>query len=179
MNALKPLRRAALVKADGQFAEWPVDAPLALDNGARLGPYRVAYETYGELNAARTNAILVCHALTGDQFVAGTHPVTGKPGWWSRLVGPGRPVDTNRFFIVCANVIGGCMGSTGPGDENPATGAPYGLDFPVITVADIVRAQAALIERLGIEKLFCVLGGSFGGMQVLQWAADYPDRVAN
>jgi homoserine O-acetyltransferase/O-succinyltransferase len=150
---------------------------MRLDSGRVFGPFTVAYQTYGTLDADRANAILVCHALTGDQFVAETHPVTGKPGWWERMVGPGRPVDTDRFFVICANVLGGCMGTTGPRDIDPARGLPYGLDFPVITIGDMVRAQALLLDHLGIEKLFAVVGGSMGGMQALQWAASYPDRV--
>jgi homoserine O-acetyltransferase len=150
---------------------------LKLDCGGVLAPLTVAYQTYGALNAAKTNAVLVCHALTGDQFAAEPHPVTGRPGWWARVIGPDRPVDTNRFFVICANVIGGCMGSTGPKSTDPATGRPYGLSFPVITIADMVRAQAMLLDHLGIDKLLCVLGGSMGGMQALQWAALYPERV--
>ena len=153
------------------------DEPLALDAGAALGPWQIAYQTYGTLNAARSNAILICHALTGDQHVANVHPVTGKPGWWETLVGPGRPVDTGRFFVICANVVGGCMGTTGPASCRPETGEAWALDFPLVTVRDMVRAQAALLDRLGIGSLFCVVGGSMGGMQVLQWAASYPDRV--
>ena len=151
--------------------------PLPLDCGLSLGPFAIAYQTYGTLNADRSNAILVCHALTGDQYLIGQHPVTGKRGWWETMIGPGKALDTDRFFIVCANVLGGCMGSTGPRDINPATGKPWGLQFPVITIGDMVRAQARLIDHLGIEKLFCVIGGSMGGMQVLQWAATYPERV--
>jgi homoserine O-acetyltransferase/O-succinyltransferase len=154
-----------------------VTEPLVLDSGARLGPYTIAYQTYGKLNLSRTNAILICHALTGDQYVADPHPVTGKPGWWSTLVGPGKVLDTDRYFLIGSNVLGGCMGSSGPMEINAATGQPWGLSFPVITIADIVRAQKQLIDHLGIESLFCVIGGSMGGMQVLQWAASYPDRV--
>jgi homoserine O-acetyltransferase len=154
-----------------------VREPLVLDSGARLGPYTIAYQTYGTLNAERANAILVCHALTGDQYVAEPHPVTGKPGWWSTLVGPGKVLDTDRFFVIGTNVLGGCMGSSGPMEINPATGRPWALSFPVITIADIVRAQKQLVDHLGIESLFCVTGGSMGGMQVLQWAASYPERV--
>jgi len=171
-------RNGALSAGLSEIAAFGADEPLRLDSGGALAPYQIAYRTYGVLNAARSNAVLVCHALTGDQFVAEPHPVTGKPGWWSTLVGPGKPLDTERFFVICSNVIGGCMGSTGPSSICAETGESYGLSFPVITVADVVRAQAALIDRLGIERLFCVIGGSFGGMQVLQWAADYPDRVA-
>ena len=151
--------------------------PMPLDCGVALGPFTVAYRTYGRLNPDKSNAILVCHALTGDQFLAETHPITGKPGWWSNVVGPGLPLDTDRYFILCANVLGGCMGTTGPSDPDLATGKPYGLNFPVVTVADMVRAQKLLIDHLGIEKLFCVIGGSMGGMQVLQWAATYPESV--
>ena len=153
------------------------ERPLKLDCGVELGPFTVAYQTYGALNAERSNTVLVCHALSGDQFVASTHPLTGKPGWWHILVGPGRPLDPERYFIVCVNVLGGCMGTVGPATTDPATEQPYGLSFPVITIADMVRAQAMLMDHLGIEKLFCVIGGSMGGMQVLQWASMYPERV--
>ena len=153
------------------------DKPLVLDAGVPLAPLTIAYQTYGTLNAARSNAVLICHALTGDQHVANEHPVTGKPGWWETMVGPGRPIDTTRYFVICSNVIGGCMGSTGPSSVNPATGRCYGLDLPVITIRDMVNAQAMLIDHLGIDTLFCVAGGSMGGMQVLQWAASYPERV--
>ncbi len=151
--------------------------PLKLVSGERLGPFTVAYQTYGTLNAERSNAILVCHALTGDQFVAETHPVTGKAGWWDLMVGPGRPLDTDRYFVICANVLGGCMGTTGPKETDPATGRPYGLGFPVITIGDMVRAQRLLIDSLGIERLFAVIGGSMGAMQALDWASRYPERV--
>ena len=139
-------------------------APLKLDCGAELGPVSVAYQTYGRLDAQRSNAILVCHALTGDQFAAGSHPVTGKSGWWELTIGPGLPLDTERYFVICANVLGGCMGTTGPVDRNVATGEPFGLSFPVITIGDMVRLQALLLDHLGIERLFCVIGGSMGGM---------------
>jgi len=153
------------------------DRPLKLDGGAELGPFTVAYQTYGKLNADRSNAILACHALTGDQFMAEPHPITGKPGWWALMVGPGKPLDTERYFIICCNVLGGCMGTVGPKETDPKTGEPYGLSFPVITIADMVRAQKLVIDHLEIDKLFCVTGGSMGGMQVLQWAAAYPERV--
>jgi homoserine O-acetyltransferase/O-succinyltransferase len=153
------------------------DAPMPLDNGQTLGPFRIAYQTYGVLNADKTNAILICHAVTGDQHVASPHPVTGRPGWWSNMVGSGCPVDTRRFFVICSNVLGGCMGSEGPVEVNLATGKPWGLSFPVITIADMVRAQKLLIDHLGIHQLFAVIGGSMGGMQVLQWAASYPQHV--
>jgi homoserine O-acetyltransferase len=158
-------------------ARFSADEPLVMDAGVALAPWQIAYQTYGALNADKSNAVLICHALTGDQHVANVHPVTGKPGWWETMVGPGKPLDTNRFFVICSNVIGGCLGTTGPASTNPATGRPYALDFPVVTIRDMVRAQAALIDRLGIESLFCIAGGSMGGMQVLQWAASYPDRV--
>ena len=150
---------------------------MALDSGESIGPFTTAYTTCGTLNSDKSNAILVCHALTGDQYVLEQHPVTGKPGWWELMVGPGKSLDTDRYFIICVNVLGGCMGSTGPRDINPETGRPWGLDFPVITIGDMVRAQALLLDHLGIEKLFCVIGGSMGAMQVLEWAARYPDRV--
>ncbi|HEX3699166.1 MAG TPA: homoserine O-acetyltransferase [Phenylobacterium sp.] len=164
-------------EADGGTWRFPAGQGLRLDSGARLEPLEIAYKTYGALNAARSNAVLVCHALTGDQHLASTHPVTGKPGWWDRFVGPGRPLDPERHFIIASNVVGGCMGSTGPASTNPATGEPYGVAFPMITIGDMVRAQAMLIEALGIETLFAVVGGSMGGMQVLQWAADYPQKL--
>jgi homoserine O-acetyltransferase/O-succinyltransferase len=150
---------------------------LPLDCGRALSPFEIAYRAYGALNADRSNAILVCHALTGDQHVANRNPTTGKPGWWETVVGPGKPVDTNRYFVICSNVIGGCMGSTGPASLDLTTGKPWGLDFPVITVDDMVRAQARLIDHLGISDLFCVIGGSMGGMQVLEWCASFGERV--
>lgn len=155
---------------------------ITLDCGARIRPLNVAYRTYGRLNDSRSNAILVCHALTGDQYVAETHPLTGKPGWWELLVGPGRPIDTDRFFVVCANVLGGCMGSTGPKSEmtdasGRGLGRPWGIDFPPVTIRDMVRAQLRLIDALGIPRLFAVIGGSMGGMQVLEWASSHPQRV--
>lgn len=147
---------------------------MVLECGARLPRLDVAYRTYGRLNAARSNAILVCHALTGDQYVAERQPVTGKDGWWDTVVGAGRPIDTGKYFVICANVLGGCMGSTGPrSPRDPAhPGELWGTDFPPVTIRDMVRAQKRLIEHLGITRLFAVIGGSMGGMQVLQWAAD-------
>lgn len=151
--------------------------PLQLESGASLAPLQIAYQTYGTLNLERTNAILICHALTGDQHVANDHPVTGKPGWWVSMIGPGKPIDTNRFFVICSNVIGGCMGSTGPASRNPATDEPFGTGFPVLTISDMVRAQVRLVDHLGIETLLGVVGGSMGGMQVLAWASLFSDRV--
>jgi homoserine O-acetyltransferase len=155
-----------------------LDASLRLESGGKLDGVEIAYRTYGQLNADKSNAILICHALTMDQFVASPHPHTGKPGWWTQVVGPGRPIDLDRYFVICSNVLGGCMGSTGPSSLDPATGRTYGLSFPVITIADMVRAQALLVQALGVETLFAVVGGSMGGMQVLQWAADYPERLS-
>ncbi|RYE01057.1 MAG: homoserine O-acetyltransferase [Sphingomonadales bacterium] len=152
--------------------------PLRLDGGALLSPVDIAYETYGALDADAGNAILICHALTGDQHVASDHPVTGKAGWWTRMVGPGKPIDTDRYFVICSNVIGSCLGSSGPATINPATGKPWGMTFPVITIRDMVRAQAMLLDHLGIERLFAVVGGSMGGMQALSWAGTFPERVA-
>ena len=165
------------IETNGGTLRLPADAPLRLDSGATLAPLEIAYKTYGRLNAERSNAVLVCHALTGDQHAASAHPITGKPGWWSRVIGPGLPLDPDRYFIICTNVVGGCMGSTGPSSIDPATGKSYGLTFPVITIADMVRAQAMLLDVLEIETLFAVVGGSMGGMQALQWAADYPHRL--
>ncbi|MEN0073481.1 MAG: homoserine O-acetyltransferase [Paracraurococcus sp.] len=155
---------------------------LALDCGMAIAPLAVAYRTYGQLNAARSNAVLVCHALTGDQYVAEPHPLTGKPGWWDSIVGPGKPLDTDRYFLICANVLGGCMGSTGPQEEmtdaaGRGLGRPWGTDFPSVTIRDMVRAQKRLVEHLGIERLLAVVGGSMGGMQVLEWAASFPETV--
>lgn len=164
-------------KPHGKTVVFPDGQALVTDGGGRIAPLAIGYETYGELNADRSNAILLCHALTGDQYAAGVNPVTGKPGWWDAMVGPGKPFDTDRYFLICSNVVGGCMGATGPSSINPATGRAYGLDFPVVTIRDMVRAQAMLIDHLGIDTLFCVAGGSMGGMQVLQWAASYPERV--
>ena len=147
--------------------------PLPLDSGQELPGVRIAYEAYGTLNPAKDNAILLCHATSGDQHVASPHPITGKPGWWARMVGPGKPIDTDRFYIICANVIGGCMGSTGPSSPGP-DGKPWGMRFPVFTIRDMVRAQVCLLEALGIERLYAVVGGSMGGMQALSLAANWP-----
>jgi homoserine O-acetyltransferase len=158
------------------FAQPPEE--MALESGARLGPITLAYETYGELDARKQNAILICHALSGDAHVAGYHSKNDpQPGWWNNLVGPGRPFDTRKYFIICSNIIGGCQGSTGPGSQNSATGKPYGLEFPILTVADMVKAQRELIRHLGISRLLNVVGGSLGGMQALQWAVSFPELV--
>jgi homoserine O-acetyltransferase len=149
---------------------------LMLDCGVHLPDLTIAYETWGSLNADRANAILICHALTGDQYAASPHPITGKPGWWLEIVGPGKPIDTDRYFVICANVLGGCMGTTGPKSPR-ADGTPWGTDFPPVTIQDMVRAQKRLIEHLGIKRLFAAIGGSMGGMQVLAWAALYPESL--
>ena len=151
--------------------------PVKLDSGSEFAPVDFAYETYGTLNADKSNAILICHALTGDQYVASKHPVTGKDGWWTRMVGEGKPIDTARHCIISINVMGSCMGSSGPASIDPATNFAYGMNFPVITIGDMVRAQAILLEYLGIETLFGVVGGSMGGMQALAWASLYPEKV--
>ncbi|MEE4276330.1 MAG: alpha/beta fold hydrolase, partial [Thermoleophilia bacterium] len=151
---------------------------LKLEGGGTLWPLTVAYETYGTLSAARDNAILVCHALSGDAHVAGRHSANDrKVGWWDMMIGPGKGLDTDRYFVISANVIGGCGGSTGPSSEDPATGRPYGTGFPIITIADMVNAQAMLLDHLEIPKLLAVVGGSMGGMQVLQWTVAHPDRL--
>jgi len=151
---------------------------MALDSGARLGPVTLAYETFGELNADRSNAVLILHALSGDCHVAGYYSEKdAKPGWWDIMVGPGKGIDTNKYFVICSNILGSCMGSTGPSSLCPVTGKPYGLDFPVVTIGDMVRAQKRLVDHLGIKKLLAVIGGSIGGMQVLEWAVRYPDMV--
>ena len=154
------------------------DEELRLQSGATLRPFTLAYETYGTLNADRSNTILICHALSGDAHVAGRHSAHDrKPGWWDEAVGPGKAFDTDRYFILCSNVIGGCSGSTGPSSTNPETGRPYGLSFPVVTVADMVEAQRWLLDALDIPTILCATGGSMGGMQAIQWAVSYPDRV--
>ncbi len=157
------------------FAEPP--GIHALESGERLGPVTLAYETYGTLDPEKSNAILVLHALSGDAHAAGFHPDEEAPGWWDAMIGPGKPFDTDRYFVICSNVIGGCKGSTGPSSVNPQTGKPYGTEFPFVTIADMVHVQRHLIDFLGIDQLLCVAGGSMGGMQTLQWVASYPDRV--
>ena len=152
---------------------------LKIESGDIIDSFKLAFKTYGKLNADKTNAILVCHALTGDQYVAGNNPITGREGWWSRMVGPNKPIDTNKFFVICSNVLGGCAGSTGPKELQNGSDVAYGGDFPSVTIKDMVKAQSLLIESLNIEKLFSVIGGSMGAMQALQWAIDFPDKILN
>ena len=156
---------------------YPISDEVILEHGGRLSEVAVAYETYGKLNRELSNAILVCHALSGDAHAGGWHKGEEKPGWWDNIIGPGKALDTDKFFVICSNVLGGCKGTTGPSSLNPNTGKPYGLDFPFITVKDMVDVQKRLLEHLGIDKLFAVIGGSFGGMQVLQWCMSYPETV--
>ncbi len=153
------------------------DHPLVLDSGAELGPIEVAYETYGELDAAGSNAIFVCHALSGDAHAAGYHAGENRPGWWDNLIGPGRPLDTDRYFVICANVLGGCKGTTGPSTIDPVTRRAYGLRFPLLAVRDLVEVHRALLAHLGIKRLLATVGGSLGGMQALQWALDHPEEL--
>jgi homoserine O-acetyltransferase len=155
------------------------DDPLVLASGRPLGPVEVAYETYGTLSPERDNAIFVCHALTGDAHAAGHHGNPERPGWWDNLIGPGKALDTDRFFVVCPNLLGGCQGTTGPLSADPATGRPYGMDFPMLQMADFVTVHRRLLRHLGVDRLHAAVGGSLGGMQVLQWALDAPEEVAN
>lgn len=152
---------------------------LKLANGGTLGPITLCYETYGQLNSTKTNAVLIVHALSGDAHAAGFHQGDEKPGWWDIMIGPGKAFDTDKYFVICSNVLGGCKGSTGPSSTNLKTNKPYGLNFPIITISDMIEAQKKLIDHLGIKKLLCVTGGSMGGMQVLQWVASYPQKVAS
>ncbi len=172
-------RSAGLVeKKYFTFAEPPDE--MVLDSGRRLGPITIAYETLGTLNADKSNVILVFHALTGDSHVAGYYSENDeKPGWWDNMVGPGKGIDTDKYFVICSNVLGGCMGSTGPASINPATGKPYGLDFPMVTIGDMVRAQKALLDHLGVSRILSMTGGSMGGMQALQWCVQYPEMVVS
>jgi homoserine O-acetyltransferase len=171
---------SASVPDDSRFGlrrQVRLTGPLRLDGGGSLGPLDIAYETYGSMNGDRSNVILICHALTSDQYVASDHPVTGKPGWWWRLVGPSKPIDPAQHFIICSNVIGSCMGSSGPASLNPETGDPHAMRFPVLTIGDMVRAQALLLDHLGVDRLRAVVGGSMGGMQALTWPTLFPERV--
>ncbi len=158
---------------------FDVARPLRLSRGSTLAPVEVAYETYGTLSPKRDNAVFICHALTGDAHAAGLHAGAKRPGWWDTMIGPGKPVDTNRMFVICANLLGGCQGTTGPGSIDPATGVAYGLEFPLLAMADFVTVHRALLEHLGIPKLLAAMGGSLGGMQVLEWALTHPDDMAN
>ena len=150
-----------------------------IDSGYTFKNFNIAYKTFGKINRSKNNVILVCHALSGDQYVAGKNPITDKDGWWDRMVGSNKPIDTNKYFVICSNVLGGCIGSTGPKEINLQTNSPYDTSFPSITIKDIVKAQRFLIDALEINKLFAVVGGSMGAMQVLQWIIDFPDRIEN
>jgi homoserine O-acetyltransferase len=169
---------ASLGLTQPQFYKFAEDEPFVLESGATLHPVTLAYETYGRLNADRSNAVLILHALSGGAHAAGLDD-QGRAGWWDDCIGPGKAFDTDRFFVVCSNVVGGCYGSTGPASIDPATGQPYALAFPVVTIGDMVRAQMRLVDHLGIQKLLTVAGGSMGGMQALEWAAHHPDRVVS
>ena len=171
-----PARSLGLVETQ-RVVLFTEDNPLVLDSGETLAPVEVAYETYGERSASDNNVVVICHALTGDANAAGHHGDPAHPGWWDTLIGPGKPVDTDRLFVVSSNLLGGCQGTTGPSSINPATGTPYGLQFPLFTVSDLVKVQRALLAHLGITHILAAVGGSLGGMQVLQWALDYPDEV--
>ena len=151
---------------------------IPLDCGAALSPVDIAYETYGELNASKTNAILILHAFSGDAHAAGADKESGALGWWDNMIGPGKGFDTDKYFVICSNVLSGCRGTSGPGSINPDTGCPYGMTFPRVTIRDMVRLQKMLIDHLGIERLLAVTGGSMGGMQALEWTVAYPDAVA-
>jgi homoserine O-acetyltransferase len=173
-----PASNGIVEKRYHRFADPP--EPMVLESGARLGPVTVAYETWGRLNEGRDNAILVAHAFSGDSHAAGRYPgetENDKPGWWEFLIGPGKGIDTDRYFVICANILGSCMGTTGPSSLNPATGRPYGLDFPMVTIGDMVETQKRLLDHLGIDRLLTVIGGSVGGMQVLEWCRRYPRAI--
>ena len=176
------LKRVLIMRKITNNTDYPgfllsCEESLLLDSGKSIKKFQIAYQTYGELNSNKDNAILICHALTGDQFPAEESPITKKNGWWDLMVGPNRPIDTNKYFVICSNVLGGCVGTTGPNDINPETSKIYGLDFPTITIRDMVKVQKILIDELGIAKLRSVIGGSMGAMQVLQWAATFPEFV--
>ena len=176
------LKRVRIMRKITNNTDYPgfllsCEESLLLDSGKSINKFQIAYQTYGELNSNKDNAILICHALTGDQFPAEESPITKKNGWWDLMVGPNKPIDTNKYFVICSNVLGGCVGTTGPNDINPETSKIYGLDFPTITIRDMVKVQKILIDELGIAKLRSVIGGSMGAMQVLQWAATFPEFV--
>jgi len=153
------------------------ESPFILESEAILDELTIAYETYGSLNREKDNAVLICHALSGDAHAAGYHKGDEKPGWWEEMIGPGKAFDTTQYYVICSNILGGCKGSTGPGSIDPKTAKPYGLDFPVVTISDMVHAQKLLIDFLSIKKILCISGGSMGGMQALQWAVSYPDMI--
>ena len=155
------------------------DINFSLESGEKLKNLKIAFKTFGKLNSEKSNGILICHALTGDQYVTGNNPITKKDGWWSRMVGPNKPIDTNKFFVICSNVIGGCAGSTGPKELNEDKNIIYGGEFPSVTIKDMVKAQSLLVDALNISKLFSVIGGSMGAMQALQWAIDFPEKISN
>ena len=165
------------MKNSKNLAVLGIKKPLKLDSGKNLRNFKIAYQTYGKLNKDKNNAILICHALSGDQYAAGQNPITKKTGWWSKAIGPNLPIDTNKFFVICSNILGGCLGTVGPKEINPKTKKTYNMSFPVITIRDMVNAQKMLIDELGIKKLLSVIGGSAGGFQALQWAASYPEKV--
>ena len=170
--------RKNIGKVEKQFYTFGSQSnPMLLESGAKIGPVTIAHETYGELSADKSNAVLILHALTGDSHAAGKYEGDEKPGWWDKMIGPGKAFDTDKYFVICSNILGGCAGSTGPSSENPGTGKPYGLDFPFVTIGDMVDAQKELIDHLGIKKLLSVAGGSMGGMQALSWLARYSDSI--
>jgi len=162
-----------------RYYNMPEGEEFVLESGVKLRELKIAYETLGELNKKKNNAVLICHALSGDAHAAGYHRGEKKPGWWDDMIGPGRAFDTDKYFVVCSNIIGGCKGSSGPNTIDPSTGDPYGLSFPIVSIKDMVDAQKKLLEHLGIERLLAVSGGSMGGMQALQWAVSYPERVVS
>ncbi|MDD5049310.1 MAG: alpha/beta fold hydrolase, partial [Methanoregulaceae archaeon] len=169
------MKRESVGESRTQYYHNP--SPLRLESGKSLPSFTLAYETWGHLNRERSNAILICHALSGDAHAAGHHEGDEKPGWWDSVIGPGKAFDTDRYFVICSNVIGGCRGSTGPSSANPENGQPYGAGFPVITIGDMVNAQKLLVDHLDINRLYAVAGGSMGGMQALQWTLAYPDMM--
>jgi len=160
-----------------EYYNAPKGEKFILENGIKIPDLKIAYEAYGKLNKEKTNAVLICHALSGDANAAGTHKDSSKPGWWDDMIGPGKAFDTEKYFVICSNIIGGCKGSSGPNSINPDTGKPYGLSFPIVSIKDMVSAQKKLVDHLGIERLLSVCGGSMGGMQALQWAVSYPEAV--
>lgn len=179
MGATDDTRRSLGLVETQRVVLFTEDDPLVLDSGESLFPVEVAYETYGERAADDRNVVVICHALTGDAHAAGHHGDPDRPGWWDTLIGPGKPVDTDRLFVISSNLLGGCQGTTGPSSIDPATGQPYGLRFPLFTVSDLVKVHRKLLAHLGITRVLAALGGSLGGMQVLQWALDHPDELDN